>query len=791
MKTNRQLFLISLCLLLGTGIAMAQDAPKVTTHEYIARGSTVMLGRSTVSGSNIQEQGFCWSTSPNPTIEDNRSTKYHSHNGRVYVMENLEPSTIYYVRAYAVSKSNAVGYGEVVKVITLPKGNVTWDYDNGADADANARINAAVKDAVGYLNTYTSINGLHASVHYGSGTPTADCSYGGWMRVGPNASYQRTGTILHELGHAIGVGTHSVWYGEDSPMRAGNGRGDWLGERATAAVRFLENSTTSVMTGDGTHMWPYGVNGAHEDTGSQMLYIGNALIYQALGEDGLPPTGGFATPAYSFKQEDTIKYYIKNESDDFGLSTSYVVVENNKIVWKNMQGSEALADDRAAWYITFNPKNCYYQLRNVATGQYLLHGGGVIEGTSDNTNFHLMRSRVDVPVGSNANRINVRGYWLVKPQHSLNPSCLSAAAEGKVTSSTFDLSDEAHSQRWVFLTKDEISKFEEAANSAYMVELDEWVERIESFINTPHAEKTEGADASLEATLALLKEKQTQSISVVEIDSCITVAKEKLIEFLPNVTPTDVHRPFDITYMIANAAIDDATGWSDSPTLNHSCMEYYGSASIFDFNQTTEDKMPKGVYQLRAQAFQRPGDVAKTYEEYLDSINRVTAEIYLDTKEEVICHIASEARRSKLGGSEVKVVNNDTTYYMPNDMQAASKYFKRKLYENVLTMQLRRVKELKLGIRNGSLGEKYWTVFDNFRLYYFGDIPIEDVQNAGDIQIPENEQDNIEEVVMEEGTIWPVGVYSITGQCVRYNTNSLDGLPAGLYIVDGKKVIVK
>ena len=787
------MFLISLCLLLGTGIAMAQNAPKVTTHGYIARGSTVMLGRSTVSGSNIQEQGFCWSTSPNPTIDDNRSTKYHSHNDRVYMMENLQPSTIYYVRAYAVGKNNTVGYGDVVKVITLPKGNVTWDYDNGADADANARINAAVKDAVDYLNTYTSINGLHTSVHYGSGTPTADCSYGGWMRVGPNASYQRTGTILHELGHAIGVGTHGVWYNADSPMRSGSGRGDWLGERTTEVVRFLENSNSAVLTGDGTHMWPYGVNGAHEDTGSQMLYIGNALIYQALGEDGLPPTGGFATPAYSFEQEDTTKYYIKNESDDFGLSSSYVVVENNKIVWKSMSGADALADDHAAWYVTFDPKNCYYQLRNAATGQYIMHSGNVVDGASDNTNFHIMRSRVDVSVGSSANKFNVRGYWLVKPQHSPTPSCLSAAAGGKVTSAAFDLTDEAHSQRWVFLTCNEIGKFEQAANSAYMIELDEWVERIDIFLRTPHTEKVEGADAALEATLALLKEKQTQSLSVAEIASYIAEAKEKLAEFLPNVTPTEVNCPFDITYMIANAAIDDATGWSDSPTLDYSCMEYYGSASIFDFNQTTTSKMPKGVYQLRVQAFQRPGDAAKTYEEYLDSINRVTAEIYLDTREEQICHIASEARRSKLGGSEVKVVNNDTAYYMPNDLQAASKYFKRKLYDNILTMQLRRVKELKLGIRNGSLGEKYWTVFDNFRLYYFGDLAIEDVQNVVDIQIPEAEQNKIEEVVVggKSGTVWPIGVYSITGQCVRYNTTSLEGLPAGLYIVEGKKVIVK
>ena len=193
-------------------------------------------------------------------------------------MENLDPSTIYYVRAYAMTKDYAVGYGEVKKVITLPAGKVKWTYDYGADAAANERIATAVEDAVNYLNTYTSINGLTTQVHYGSGTPTADCSYGGWMRVGPNASYQRTGTILHELGHAIGVGTHSIWNDGNSPMRAGSGRGDWLGDRATEVLRFLDNSSTAVMTGDGTHMWPYGVNGAHEDNGQPILSCSEHLV---------------------------------------------------------------------------------------------------------------------------------------------------------------------------------------------------------------------------------------------------------------------------------------------------------------------------------------------------------------------------------------------------------------------------------------------------------------------------------------------------------------------------------
>ena len=751
--------------------------PSVSTHSFVARGATMAFGRSTVSGvttSNLQEQGFCWSTHPEPTVLDSRSTKYYSQNGRIYAMENLTPSTIYYVRAYAMTKNYAVGYGDVVKVITLPKGNVTWGYDNGADAEANVRISTAVADAAWILNQITSINGLYANVHYGSGTPTADCSYGGWMRVGPNASYQKTGTILHELGHAIGVGTHSVWNAGDSPMRAGSGTGDWLGDRATAVVRFLDNNTTSVMKGDGTHMWPYGINGASEDTDDMMLYMSNALIYQALGEDGLPPTGGFATPAYTFEHKDTIKYYIKSESEAHGLYTSYLVVENNKLVWKSMSSDDAVADDAAAWYVTFDPTKSYYQLRNAATERYMAHGGTTATTLSDNTNFHMMRSRVDVTVGKNTKKMNVRGYWMVKPQNTLKPYCMTASANGKVASSTFDLTDGAHAQRWVFLTEDDMEDFEEVANDAYMNELEVWVSRVEGFVNTPHTEDTEGADAALEAVLDMLKEKQAQTLSATEIEACVQEAKNAILEFLPNVSAIDASKPFDITYMLVNAAIDDASGWSETPTLNYSCMEYYETA--FDFNQTTADKLPKGVYQLRAQAFQRAGAAASTYEAYINNTGMVTTEIYLGTAKTQVKHIASEAQKSKLGGTESAV--GSPTYYVPNDMQAASKYFKKGLYENVVTMQNRRVQTLTLGIRSESRGSLFWTVFDNFRLYYYGSMSKSDVESG------------VEEVVTSD-TDLPCSVYSITGKCVRMNATSLEGLPAGLYIVGGKKVIVK
>ena len=451
----------------GSGVV-----PTVVTSDYVARGSTVALGRSTISGvssSELQEQGFCWSTTPEPTILDNRSTKSYSQSGRIYAMENLEPSTIYYVRAYALTKTYAVGYGEVKKVITLPKGKVKWTYDYGADAAANERIATAVEDAVNYLNTYTSISGLTTQVHYGSGTPTADCSYGGWMRVGPNASYQRTGTILHELGHAIGVGTHSVWNDGNSPMRAGSGRGDWLGDRATAVLRFLDNNPTAVMTGDGTHMWPYGVNGAHEDNGQPILYICNTLIYQALGEDGLPPTGGFATPAYTFEQEDTIKYYIKNEHKNYGLNNSYLVEnERGYLVWEAMDATAATANDNAAWYITFNPENCYYQLRNAATGHYVSYSKTGVNGirtvskalATANENFQLMRSRIDVTVDVGDKQEAFRGYWIIHPEHTLNPTTFIASDNGATSTAAFNLNNSAAIQRWLLLSAEEAHRFE-------------------------------------------------------------------------------------------------------------------------------------------------------------------------------------------------------------------------------------------------------------------------------------------------------------------------------------------
>ncbi|WAC13017.1 LamG-like jellyroll fold domain-containing protein [Dyadobacter pollutisoli] len=445
-------------------------APVVVTDARMARGATMAFGRSTISGveaSRIREHGFCWSTSPQPTIFDNKTTSYFSNNGFIYRIENLQPATVYYLRAYAIGPNYVVGYGEVVKVTTIPKGNVTYQLQSSVTESGEhyPRIASAMQSAVDYYNNLTSISGHHLSVNYNAGTPTAEASYGGYMQFGASASYQRTGTALHEIAHTIGVGQHWIWYGPNSPLRAEGTRGKWLGERANKVVQFLDNDPAAFMTGDAVHMWPYGINGAHEDNNSAFLYTANALIVQALGEDGLPPTGGFATPAYTF-DSDTSKYYIKIEDEKLGFNTSFLVEnESGQLANKVISATDVLKESHAAWYVQFIPATGYYQIRNAATGKLFTYQGDNDMGlTASNLattqSFQLMGARYNTMIGEGEKSFSAKAYWIVSPQPNMTPPTLGANADGSTSAVAFSFTDAAKSQRWFLLTGENVKSFE-------------------------------------------------------------------------------------------------------------------------------------------------------------------------------------------------------------------------------------------------------------------------------------------------------------------------------------------
>lgn len=458
---------------LADSIANSTGAAPTMKLNSAVQGATVIFARITRSGQAAPYgMGLCYSTTnPEPTVLDGYSMTSYTNNGVIYAMEDLKPASVYYIRAFGVSKNWKVGYSKTIKLYTLPKGNTSYWYENNGDDATNARIKAAADDAIKYWNNVTGhTKNFKLSIHYvygagaGGGAGTADCSFGGYMRVGGNPSYQRTGTIMHEGSHGLGVigwndgSSPTNWIGAN--YRSNTTRGDWQGDRVDRVMQFLENSNTAKLTGDYQHMWPYGINGANEDTGAPILYYANALIVGALGEDNLPLWGySFASPAYTFEQDDTVKYYLKNADENRGLRTSYLCENKSKALrWEAGLSEDILANDSFAWYITFDPTSCYYTFKNVATGNTLIYTGSTFKTITDPKNnqqrIQLLGARETTRVGTHS-FVN-KSYWMADPGGS---KALAANANGSAAAANFDHANSATVQRWFLMTGDEVEKF--------------------------------------------------------------------------------------------------------------------------------------------------------------------------------------------------------------------------------------------------------------------------------------------------------------------------------------------
>ena len=464
----------------GTG-----TEPKVTTKtDFMIPAAHGGLIRATITGTGIKERGICWSTEPEPTIGDHRETTYYNQKGLLFHVQGMEPASVYYARAYAITNTYAVGYGDVIKVVTLPNGSCVGTWDNGAPTEAaNERCRKAIQETMDYLNEWTAIKGFTLSGHYGAQTPTADCSYGGYMRIGPNAGNQAIGTVIHETGHGVGVGTHWRW-NNCADNRANTTHGKWLGRWANETLHFLENTTDEAvfMTGDGVHGWGTGpgisydwfVNGADKDKHLPVQYIGGCALLYSLYVDGLCPTSGYANgvPGYTFFFDENTKYCIKCADEERGLNDGFLSQTRiaSTVGWKKIESQEELVDE-AQWYLEFVPSSGHYRFKNAATGNYLTHTASAsamsLKGTKTPgtlQNFQLMpgRNKVSYKVGETS--FTDYDYWFSWTESSTNKSMgFNAFSEvlgyGSTKIEDFNYSDKGGTkQRYIIIPADQVKE---------------------------------------------------------------------------------------------------------------------------------------------------------------------------------------------------------------------------------------------------------------------------------------------------------------------------------------------
>lgn len=440
-------------------------APKVTTFPTVIVGCNAFVGRLTATGSNIIERGFCWAENPNPTVLDehssNSQTNAETGNKPVYVMYGVKPSTEYWVRAYAINKNWAVGYGDPVRVITLPQGETVYTFLWNGDEEHNLWLDNAMREATAYYNTWTAIKGFRPTANYSPGTETADCSYGGWINVGPWRC--NTGTMVHEMMHGTGVGQHGRWWDKNLHFQDGDNDVVWRGERANRVTNFFEPGY--VCNGDGIHV-------CYEGNGNDMQQIRSVILMQALYEDGLPAVSDGACPFYSYESIDTLHYYITN--GQFGTNKKFLCDTNGRLRYHEAENAESLLNDSAfAWRVLYDKMTGLYYLRNLKSGKYFSHNGTSVSLTdkmpTSDKSIQLMPARINMEIQAGDEVLKLKPYWFARGNRECDPKVIAITSGNiaSVSTPTLDFSDKATNQFWLICTAQEAEQIMKANQSEY------------------------------------------------------------------------------------------------------------------------------------------------------------------------------------------------------------------------------------------------------------------------------------------------------------------------------------
>jgi len=109
-----------------------------TTSVYVGSAiSTSANGNVSSNGSgNVSERGFCYSTSPGPTIANDTARAGSGSGDFQRLLEGLSIATTYYVKAYAI-KNGTVYYGNELSFATLSLGLPTASVGTVTDFDGN------------------------------------------------------------------------------------------------------------------------------------------------------------------------------------------------------------------------------------------------------------------------------------------------------------------------------------------------------------------------------------------------------------------------------------------------------------------------------------------------------------------------------------------------------------------------------------------------------------------------------------------------------------------------------
>jgi hypothetical protein len=108
-------------------------------------------------------------------------------------------------------------------------------------------------------------------------------------------------------------------------------------------------------------------------------------------------------------------------------------------------------------------------------------------------------------------------------------------------------------------------------------------------------------------------------------------------------------------------------------------------------------------------------------------------------------------------------------------MTGTSRYFAKGLYDSSVAAEMATMgNSLRIGIKCTTASSSYWTMFDHFRLFFYGqDRTVMGINDATRLHASEKMANSI--------------VYDLSGRRIT----SPQQLKRGIYIINGKKIVVR
>lgn len=157
--------------------------------------------------------------------------------------------------------------------------------------------------------------------------------------------------------------------------------------------------------------------------------------------------------------------------------------------------------------------------------------------------------------------------------------------------------------------------------------------------------------------------------------------------------------------------------WNGTPSINgdntNMCAEKFNTT--FDVYQTIS--VPNGLYKVEVQGFYRNGTYADAAAKHVDGSEQLLAAVYANTVETPLQSIFTEAGKVDAG-----VTTDGIDGKFPNKMTEASAFFSAGLYNNVVENVAVVDGTLTVGVRKSEAVTNDWSIFDNFRITYYGEI---------------------------------------------------------------------